>query len=97
FRDADDTRGLAMSGPQARSAIVVAARRTPIGKVRGMLRRLQVEELAAPGLTVDRQCGSGLEAIVQAARLIEAGAGEVYLAGGVESCSTAPLRYAAED
>ncbi|MQA76591.1 MAG: acetyl-CoA C-acyltransferase, partial [Solirubrobacterales bacterium] len=44
------------------------------------------------GLTVDRQCGSGLEAINLAARLAEAGAGEVYLAGGAESASTALWR-----
>jgi len=121
-----------------RRAIIVAARRTPIGKVRGALRGLRVEELAAPvlralladtklspeqiddvilgnaagpggniarlsalqagfpvsvpGVTVDRQCGSGLEAVNMAARLIEAGAGEIYIAGGVESCSTAPPR-----
>ncbi len=48
--------------------------------------------VSVPGLTVDRQCGSGLEAIVLACRLVAAGAGEVYLAGGVESTSTAPLR-----
>lgn len=45
-----------------------------------------------PGLTVDRQCGSGLEAVVLACRLVQAGAGETYLAGGVESISTAPAR-----
>ena len=45
-----------------------------------------------PGMTIDRQCGSGLEAIVLACRLVAAGAGSAYLAGGVESCSTAPLR-----
>ncbi len=45
-----------------------------------------------PGLSVDRQCGSGLEAIVLAARMVQAGAGELYLAGGVESISTAPAR-----
>ena len=49
--------------------------------------------VSVPGVTVDRQCGSGLEAINIAARLIEAGAGEIYIAGGVESTSTAPLRY----
>ncbi|MGO2539891.1 MAG: thiolase family protein [Specibacter sp.] len=47
---------------------------------------------SVPGLTVDRQCGSGLEAVVLACRLIQAGAGELYLAGGVESISTAPAR-----
>jgi len=125
------------------SAIIVAARRSPIGKVRGQLRRLRVEEIAAPllhalladgrlkpeqiddvilgnaagpggniarlsvlqagfpvsvpGVTVDRQCGSGLEAINMAARLIEAGAGDIYIAGGVESASTAPLRFETAD
>ncbi|MFT2816077.1 thiolase family protein [Leifsonia sp. A12D58] len=48
--------------------------------------------VSVPGLTIDRQCGSGLEAIVLACRLIAAGAGSLYLAGGVDSCSTAPLR-----
>nr|WP_245347063.1 thiolase family protein [Arthrobacter stackebrandtii] len=47
---------------------------------------------SVPGLTVDRQCGSGLEAVVLAARLVQAGAGELYVAGGVESISTAPAR-----
>jgi acetyl-CoA C-acetyltransferase len=123
-----------------RRAIIVAARRTPVGRIGGALRDLAVEDLAAPviravladagldaaevddvllgnavgpggnvarlsalaaglpvavpGVTVDRQCGSGLEAINLAARLIEAGAGEVFLAGGVESTSTAPWRVA---
>ncbi|MDP9696061.1 UNVERIFIED_ORG: acetyl-CoA C-acetyltransferase [Arthrobacter globiformis] len=47
--------------------------------------------VSVPGLTVDRQCGSGLDAIVLASRLVAAGGG-TYLAGGVESISTAPLR-----
>lgn len=46
-----------------------------------------------PGVTIDRQCGSGLEAINLAARLIQAGAGEIYLAGGVESVSLEPLKF----
>lgn len=45
-----------------------------------------------PGLTVDRQCGSGLDAIALASRLVATGGNGVYLAGGVESISTAPLR-----
>ena len=48
--------------------------------------------VTVPGQTIDRQCGSGLEAIVLACRLVQAGAGSLYLAGGVESTSTAPLR-----
>jgi acetyl-CoA C-acetyltransferase len=45
-----------------------------------------------PGVTVDRQCASGLAAITIAAAMIRAGEGEAYLAGGVESVSTAPYR-----
>ncbi|WP_406944802.1 thiolase family protein [Halobacillus sp. SY10] len=46
--------------------------------------------LQLPGLTVDRQCGSGLNAIHLAAQAIQAGNGEVYVAGGTESMSRAP-------
>ncbi len=45
-----------------------------------------------PALTVDRQCGSGLAAIDVAASMVRAEGG-VVLAGGVESASTAPLRF----
>jgi acetyl-CoA C-acetyltransferase len=122
------------------AAIIVAARRTAIGRRGGALAGLPVEALAAPviraviadaavaadeiddvilgnaagpggnvarlalleaglpvtvpGFTVDRQCGAGLEAVNIACRLIAAGAGDVYLAGGVESTSTAPWRLA---
>jgi acetyl-CoA C-acetyltransferase len=48
---------------------------------------------SVPGLTVDRQCGSGLEAVSLAARLVVGGA-RLVLAGGVESASTAPTRLA---
>ncbi|MDR9771885.1 thiolase family protein [Rhizobium hidalgonense] len=48
--------------------------------------------MAVPGVAIDRQCGSGLEAIILAARLIQAKAGACFLAGGVESVSTAPWR-----
>src|SRR5215217_6979845 len=46
-----------------------------------------------PGLTVDRQCGSGLEAVALAAARVLTGA-RLVLAGGVESASTAPTRLA---
>jgi 3-oxoadipyl-CoA thiolase len=42
------------------------------------------------GQTVNRLCGSGLQAINTAARAIQGGEGEVYLAGGVESMTRAP-------
>ncbi|MGO2793956.1 MAG: thiolase family protein [Staphylococcus saprophyticus] len=45
-----------------------------------------------PGLTIDRQCGSGLEAVIHACRMIQAGAGHIYIAGGVESTSRAPWK-----
>ena len=48
--------------------------------------------IEVPGVTVDRQCGSGLEALRVAAALVQSGAADVVLAGGVESASTAPIR-----
>ena len=45
-------------------------------------------------VTVNRLCGSGLEAVAQAARAIAAGEGHVFVAGGVESMSRAPLAMA---
>lgn len=44
------------------------------------------------GLTTDRQCAGGLDAILLAKALVESGAAEVVLAGGVESYSRRPLR-----
>ncbi len=124
--------------PEDRQPVIIAARRSAIGRAGGMFASLDVEDLAAPvmratltdanvtadqlddvilgnaagpggniarlsalhagfptsipGVTVDRQCASGLEAIMQACHLIMAGAGTTYLAGGVESQSRAPLR-----
>ncbi len=43
-----------------------------------------------PGTTVNRLCGSGLEAAIQAARAIETGDASLVIAGGVESMSRAP-------
>ena len=46
---------------------------------------------AVPGTTINRLCGSGLDAIGQAARAIRAGEADLILAGGVESMSRAPF------
>lgn len=121
-------------------AVVVAARRTPIGTAGRVLRDVTVDQLAAPvlsavlhdawplgvahdvddvvlgncmgpggnvarvaalaaglgetvpGGTIDRQCGSGLAAILQASQAVRAGEAKLVLAGGAESASTAPLR-----
>ena len=45
-------------------------------------------------LTIDRQCASGLDAIVHGARLIATGEARVVVAGGAEALSTAPWRVA---
>lgn len=119
-------------------AIIIAARRTAIGRVGGLHRARSLADLAAPliravladarldpaevgeviignaaggggnparlialaaGLpetvpayTIDRQCASGLDAIIAAARLIETGGAHAVIAGGAESPSTAPWR-----
>jgi len=115
-------------------AVIVQAKRTPIGKIGGILRNIQPYELAAPllqhlaygmeekieevilgnvvgpggnvarvaaleaglplsvtGITIDRQCSAGLEAIRMACYLVQGGAGRCYIAGGVESTSTSPF------
>jgi 3-oxoadipyl-CoA thiolase len=46
--------------------------------------------VTVPGQTVNRLCGSGLQAVLSAAHAIRAGEGEVFVAGGVESMSRAP-------
>ncbi len=43
------------------------------------------------GTTMNRLCGSGMDAVITAARAIKAGEGEIYIAGGVESMSRAPF------
>jgi 3-oxoadipyl-CoA thiolase len=43
-----------------------------------------------PGQTVNRLCGSGLQAVASAAQAIRAGEGETFIAGGVESMTRAP-------
>ncbi|WP_110113100.1 thiolase family protein [Bacillus sp. CGMCC 1.16541] len=123
-----------------REAVIVAAKRTAVGKIGGMFKDVPPEELAAtlirqiildyqlhpssidevvlgnavgpggniarlsalqaglpvtvPGVTIDRQCGSGLEAINIAMRFVQSGAIDVVLAGGVESSSLAPWKLA---
>jgi acetyl-CoA C-acetyltransferase len=118
--------------------IVVAAKRTPIGRIGGALATKRIDGLLVPvltalldelgiagtdvdevivgnaagaggnvaryaalaaglgiqvpGMTIDRQCASGLEAVNLAARMVASGGAEVVLAGGAESASTAPWR-----
>ncbi len=118
-------------------AYIIAARRSPLGRVGGLHRSRRIDALTAPiieaaladagidpadvddlivgnateggnparllalsaGLaetvsatTIDRQCGSGLEAILAASRAIRLGESSIIIAGGAESLSTAPWR-----
>ena len=43
-----------------------------------------------PGQTVNRLCGSGLQAVASASQAIKAGEGEIFVAGGVETMTRAP-------
>jgi acetyl-CoA C-acetyltransferase len=120
-------------------AVIVAAKRTAVGKLGGALKDVQPDDLAVtvvgrllsdlnlekdavdevifghakqssdqpniarliglkaglpvetPAYTVHRQCGSGLQAIVNAAQQIWLGESDCIIAGGVESMSTAPF------
>ncbi len=47
--------------------------------------------VSVPGVTVNRLCGSGLQAVNSAFHAIQAGEGEIFIAGGVESMSRAPF------
>ncbi|MBL0211041.1 MAG: 3-oxoadipyl-CoA thiolase [Holophagaceae bacterium] len=58
-----------------------------VARMAGLLSGLPVE---VPGVTFNRLCGSGMDAIGTAARAIKAGEAELIIAGGVESMSRAP-------
>ena len=47
--------------------------------------------VSVSGTTINRLCGSGMDAVIQAARAIKAGEAELMIAGGVESMSRAPF------
>src|SRR5688572_4921194 len=59
-----------------------------VGRMAALLAGLPIE---VAGQTVNRLCGSGLQAVVSAAHAIAYGDGEVFIAGGVESMTRAPL------
>ena len=59
-----------------------------VGRMAALLAGLPVE---VAGQTVNRLCGSGLQAVVAAAHAIVAGDGDTFVAGGTESMSRAPL------
>src|SRR3954468_9905570 len=59
-----------------------------VARMAGLLAGLPIE---VPGITVNRLCASGLEAVNQAGRALRVGEGELMLAGGVESMSRSPF------
>src|SRR5882724_9296739 len=59
-----------------------------VARMAALLAGLPVD---VPGATVNRLCGSGMDAISLAARTIKAGEADVIIAGGVESMSRAPF------
>ena len=59
-----------------------------VGRMAALLAGLPVE---VPGATVNRLCGSGLEAVASACRLVALGEADVVIAGGSESMSRAPF------
>jgi 3-oxoadipyl-CoA thiolase len=61
-----------------------------VARMAALLAGLPVE---TPGVTVNRLCGSGLEAVNQASRAAMLGDGDLFLAGGVESMTRAPFVF----
>ena len=59
-----------------------------VARMAALLAGLPIE---VPGVTVNRLCGSGLDALGAAARAIKAGEAELMIAGGVESMTRAPF------
>jgi 3-oxo-5,6-didehydrosuberyl-CoA/3-oxoadipyl-CoA thiolase len=58
-----------------------------VARMAGLLAGLPIE---IPGATVNRLCGSGMQAVVSAAHALDDGWGDVMIAGGSESMSRAP-------
>lgn len=65
-----------------------------VARMSALLAGLPVE---VAGTTVNRLCGSGLDAVMYAARAIAVGEGEIYIAGGTESMTRAPFVMAKPD
>jgi acetyl-CoA C-acetyltransferase len=59
-----------------------------LGRVAGLDAGLPIE---VPGLQIDRRCGSGLQAVIEASMMVQTGAADTVLAGGAESMSQTEL------
>ncbi|MGY0692458.1 acetyl-CoA C-acyltransferase [Virgibacillus sp. FSP13] len=65
-----------------------------VARMSGLLAGLPVQ---VGGTTINRLCGSGLDAVMYAARAIAVGEGDIFIAGGTESMTRAPLVMAKAD
>jgi len=61
-----------------------------VARMAALLAGLPVE---VAGVTVNRLCASGLQAIADAARALNNGDGDIYIAGGVENMTRAPMCF----
>ncbi|MEO8707354.1 MAG: acetyl-CoA C-acyltransferase [Kofleriaceae bacterium] len=59
-----------------------------VARMASLLAKLPI---GVPGVTVNRLCGSGMQAVADAARLVATGEADLVIAGGVESMTRAPL------
>jgi len=75
--------------------VVLGSSRGPDGALARVAALAAGLGIDVPGVTVDRQCASGLDAVVLAAARVQAGHAALVLAGGVESASHAPAGRAA--
>lgn len=80
---------LAEAGITTVDDVVLGSARGPGGNLARVSALAAGLGLEVPGVSVDRQCGSGLEAVRLAAALVGSGSADVVLAGGVESASAA--------
>ncbi len=89
IREALSRAGL--DGSEVEDVIIGAARlEGPQGGNVGRLAALRAGlPLSVPGVSMDRKCASGLNTIAYAAQRIISGEGDVYIAGGLDSCSLA--------
>src|SRR5580692_6138626 len=65
-----------------------------VGRMAGLIAGLPFD---VPAMTVNRLCGSGLEAVCDAVRRVWTGDADVVVAGGVESMTRAPFAFAKTD
>jgi acetyl-CoA C-acetyltransferase len=70
--------------------VVLGSSRGPAGALARVAALQAGLGLDVPGVTVDRQCASGLDAVAHASALVRSGAARLVLAGGTESASQAP-------